>query len=430
MSFDPTVALFGGMFALLFLGAPLAVAFALIGMIIITSEQLGVMAIPINVYSGISKYSLLALPVFILAGLLFERAGIAIRLVRVAQAIIGNRNGGLGLVAILVCMFLGGISGSGPADAAAVAAVLMPAMARQGYPPPFSAGLIAAAGSTAILIPPSVAFIIYTVLMQGVSVPALFAAGIVPGLLAGMSLMIPTVWLARRNGWGGGQGEEKLDAWACLKDASWGLLAPVVVLGGMRSGLFTPTEAAVIAAVYGLAVGMFIYRTLTLRTLWEAISEAAEMSAVVMIIVALVSIFAHAGSALGSFESLAQAMVAVTDSSAVAILMIMIFLMIAGMFLDAISIYLVFIPVFAPIAKAFGWDLVWFGVVMTMCLAIGQFTPPMAVNLMLTAKVGNVRMEDTVPWVLVMVASMSIAVLAVIFMPGLALWLPRTFGFN
>ena len=430
MSFDPTVALFGGMFALLFLGAPLAVAFALTGMIVITVEQLGVMAVPINVYSGVSKYSLLALPVFILAGMLFERAGIAIRLVRVAQAIIGNRNGGLGLVAILVCMFLGGISGSGPADAAAVAAVLMPAMARQGYPPPFSAGLIAAAGSTAILIPPSVAFIIYTVLMQGVSVPALFAAGIVPGLLVGLSLMIPTVWLARRNGWGGDQGGEKLDPWACLKDASWGLLAPVVVLGGMRSGLFTPTEAAVIAAVYGLAVGMFIYRTLTLRTLWEAISEAAEMSAVVMIIVGLVSIFAHAGSALGSFEALAQAMVAVTDSSVVAILMIMVFLVIVGMFLDAISIYLVFIPVFAPIAKAFGWDLVWFGVVMTMCLAIGQFTPPMAVNLMLTAKVGNVRMEDTVPWVLIMVASMSIAVLAVIFMPGLALWLPRTFGFN
>lgn len=429
MWFDPTVLLFVGMFALLFLGAPLAVAFGLIGMIIITGEQLGVMAIPINVYSGISKYSLLALPVFILAGMLFERAGIAIRLVRVAQALIGNRKGGLGLVAILVCMFLGGISGSGPADAAAVAAVLMPAMVRQGYPAPFSVGLIAAAGSTATLIPPSVAFILYTVLMQGVSVSSLFAAGIVPGLLAGLSLMIPTVWLARRHGWGGDQDGEKLSVWKCLGEASWGLLAPVVVLGGMRSGLFTPTEAAVIAAVYGLAVGMFVYRTLTLRTLWETTREAAEMSAVVMIIVALVSIFAHAGSAIGSFEALAQAMVAVTDSGTVAILMIMAFLLIAGMFLDAISVYLVFIPVFAPIAKAFGWDLVWFGVVMTMCLAIGQFTPPMAVNLMVAAKVGNVRMEDTVPWVLIMVASMSIAVLAVALMPDLALWLPRTFGF-
>ncbi|OQX10358.1 MAG: C4-dicarboxylate ABC transporter [Desulfobulbaceae bacterium A2] len=430
MPVDPTLFLFAGLFLLLFLGVPLGVAFGCTGMVVIFAAKLGVMSIPINVYSGIAKYPLLALPVFILAGMLFERAGIAVRLVRVAQALIGNRRGGLGLVAILVCMFLGGISGSGPADAAAVAGVLLPAMSRQGYPAPFSASLIAAAGSTAILIPPSVAFIIYAVLMPGVSLPTLFAAGLIPGVLAGISLMLPTLWFARRNGWGDTDSEERLRLWPCLREASWGLLAPVIVLGGMRSGIFTPTEAAVIAAVYGLLVGVFVYRSLDARAIWAALAESAEMSAIVLIIVGLVTVFAHAGSALGSFEIFAHALLSVTDNGSLAILLIMAFLFVAGMFIDAISIYLVFVPVFTPMVLAFGWDPVWFGVVMTMCLAVGQFTPPMAVNLMVTSRIGGVSIESTVPWVIWLVLSMSTAVLAVIFLPELALWLPRTAGFK
>lgn len=430
MIIDPTVVLFAGMALLLVLGAPLSVAFGLIGMVVIAVQSQGIMSIPINVYSGIAKYPLLALPMFIVAGLFFERAGIAIRLVRVAQALIGNRRGGLGLVVILVCTFLGGISGSGPADAAAVATVLMPIMARQGYPAPFSASLIAAGGSTAILIPPSIAFIIYAVLMPGVSVPTLFAAGLIPGLLAGISLVVPTMWFSIRNGWGEPEGQERLSLWRCLREASWGLFAPVLVLGGMRSGAFTPTEAAVVAAVYGLVVGMFVYRTLTLRMVWDVFNEAAEISAVVLIIVGLVTVFAHAGSALGSFEILARSLIALTDDGLKAILLVSLFLLIAGMFLDAVSIQLVFIPVFAPVAMAYHWDLTWFGVVMTMCLAIGQFTPPMAVNLMVTSRIGGISMESTVPWVLWMVGSMSVSLLAVILIPDLALWLPRILGFE
>jgi C4-dicarboxylate transporter DctM subunit len=430
MALDPTVAMFGGFFLMLALGVPLAVAFGLAGMVVVAWQQLGIMSIPINLYSGIAKYPLLALPVFILAGLLFERAGIAVRLVRVAQALVGHRRGGLGLVAILVCMLLGGISGSGPADAAAVATVLLPAMARQGYPAAFSSSLVAAAGSTAILIPPSVAFIIYAMLMPGVSVPSLFAAGLVPGVLAGLSLAIPTIWLARRHGWGVTSHEPMPELWKSVREASWGLLAPVVVLGGLRSGVFTPTEAAVIAAVYGLVVGVVIYRTLDLRAVWEVLIESAEISAVVLIVVGLVAVFAHAGSALGSFETLAHQMMSLTSNGTAAILLIMMFLLVAGMFLDAISIYLVFVPVFAPIATAFHWNPIWFGIVMTMCLAIGQFTPPMAVNLMVTARIGGVAMEKTVPWVIWLVAAMTVAVLAVIFVPALALGLPSALGFK
>ena len=178
--------LFLGFAVLLLLGAPLGVALGAAGTAVILIEGLGVMSVPTNVYAGLAKYPLLALPVFVLAGMIFERAGVALRIVNFTAALVGNRRGAQGLVAVLVCMFLGGISGSGPADAAAVAMVMIPGMAKQGYPRAFSASLIAAAGSTAILIPPSIAFIVYSVLVPGASVPALFAAGMIPGILAGL----------------------------------------------------------------------------------------------------------------------------------------------------------------------------------------------------------------------------------------------------
>ncbi|MCZ7660648.1 MAG: TRAP transporter large permease subunit [Xanthobacteraceae bacterium] len=235
--------LLGVFFALLFLGVPLGVSLGVSGTLVIALNGLGVMAVPANVWTGIAKYPLLALPVFVLAGMVFERSGVAERLVRFASAVVGNRTGGLALVAILVCIVLGGISGSGPADAAAVATVLAPGMLKQGYPRPFTASLVAAAGSTAILIPPSIAFIVYAVLVPGVSVPALFIGGIVPGLLAGLALMIPALWFAHRHGFGRPDPDAVTPSlWASFKEAIWGLIAPIIILGGLRSGAFTPTH--------------------------------------------------------------------------------------------------------------------------------------------------------------------------------------------
>lgn len=422
--------LFGGFFGLLALGAPLAVALGLAGAATIAHAGLGIMSIPANVYTGIAKYPLLALPMFVLAGLVFERAGVAERLVRLATAVVGTRRGGLAIVAVIVCMFLGGISGSGPADAAAVAMVMIPAMARQGYPKPFSAGLIAAAGSTAILIPPSIAFIVYSVLVPQASVPALFAGGIVPGLMAGMALMIPSLWFAWRNNWGGRADEVRPPFWKSLSEAGWGLAAPVIILGGLRAGAFTPTEAAVVAAIYGFFVGIFVYRTIDARAAWAVLAESAEISAVVMLIVALSSVFAHAGSTLGVFDAFAKALIGTTGNGAVMLTIIMVMLLIAGMLLDAISIFFVFLPILIPIALAFHWDLVWFGVLITMNLAIGQFTPPMAVNLMVTSRIAGVSMESTVPWVLWMVAAMLGALALVAAFPEIVLTLPRIAGFQ
>jgi tripartite ATP-independent transporter DctM subunit len=421
--------LFIGFLGLLVLGAPLATALGVSGAVVIIGADLGSMSIATNVYSSLAKYPLLALPVFILAGMLFERVGVAAKLVAFISLLVGERRGAQGVVAILVCMFLGGISGSGPADAAAVAMVMLPSMTKQGYPPAFSASLIAAAGATAILIPPSIAFVIFTVLVPQVSVPALFAAGMIPGILAGLSLLVPTLIFAWKYKWGSREKAVREGFLATLKDASWGIAAPVIILGGLRTGAFTPTEAAVVAVFYGLVVGLFVYRTLTWRKLYRVLVDSAEISAVVMLIIACAGIFAHAGSTLDAFDALAKGLLSITHEEHLMMTMIMVLLLIAGMLLDAASIFLIFLPILVPIVNAFHWDMTWFGVLMTMNLAIGQFTPPMAVNLLVTTRIAGIGMEATVRWVLWMVGSMLLALILVAAVPQLALWLPHQLGY-
>jgi tripartite ATP-independent transporter DctM subunit len=429
MTLAGSLLLLGGFVLLLALGAPMVVALGVPGVLVIAVQGLGIMSVPTNAYAAVAKYPLLALPMFVLAGLILERAGVALRLVRLAASLVGDRRGALGVVAVVVCMFLGGISGSGPADAAAAATVLLPAMTRQGYPPAFSASLIAAAGSTAILIPPSVAFIIYAVLVPGAGVPALFAGGLIPGILAGLSLIVPLLVFTRRGGFGADAPAEQPPFWRSLREASWGLFAPVIILGGLGSGMFTPTEAGVVAAVYGLFVGGVIYRTLTWRMLYEVFAEAAEISAVVLVIISLAAVFAHAGSTVGAFDAFAKGLIGLAPNEAWMLVLVTLMLLIAGMLLDAVSIYFVFLPILLPIMAAFQWHPVWFGVVMTMNLAIGQFTPPMAVNLMVTTKIAGVGMESTVRWVVWMVAAMVAAMALVIVFPELVLWLPRRLGY-
>lgn len=429
MAGEGALLLAAGFVLLLAAGAPLAVVLGATGAFVILVERLGIMSVPTNVYGGIAKYPLLALPVFILAGMVFERAGVALRIVRFMSALVGSRRGAQGVVAILVCMLLGGISGSGPADAAAVAMVMIPGMAKQGYPREFSASLIAAAGSTAILIPPSIAFILYSVLLPQASVPALFAGGIIPGILAGLSLVVPVLYFSLKHGWGAEEVGERIGVWASFRDAVWGLAAPVIILGGLRTGFFTPTEAAVVAAIYGFFVGIVIYRSLDLRTIYRVLVESAEISAIVMIIIALAAVFAHAGSTVGAFDAFAQSLLGITGNEGLMLILVMLLILIAGMFLDGVSIFLVFLPILVPIMNQFRWDPVWFGILLTMNIAIGQFTPPLAVNLMVTSKIAGVTMESTVRWVAWMVVAMLGALALVALFPQLALWLPGVMGF-
>jgi C4-dicarboxylate transporter DctM subunit len=421
--------LFGVFIVLMLAGVPLAVTLGLAGTAVIALGGLGMMSVPTSVYTGIAKYPLLAIPVFVLAGLILERAGVAASIVRFASSIVGQRRGGLATVAVLVAMILGGISGSGPADSAAVGAVMIPSMLRAGYPKSFNAALIAAAGSTDILIPPSIALIIYSLLVPQASVPALFAAGLIPGVLCGLTLIAVAVWLSMRHAFEADYREPRPPFWRSLREAFWGLAAPVVILGGMRSGWFTPTEAAVVAVFYGLFVGVVIYRSLPWREVVEALAEAAEISAVILLVVALASVFAYASNTLGTFDHLAKVLVGTVRSETVMLLAITLLLLIAGMFLDAISIYFIFLPLLVPIAMHFDWNLVWFGIIITMNLAIGQFHPPLGVNLMVTCRLSGVSMESTIPWVIWMVGAMTVTMLLVTFVPEIALWLPRVLGY-
>lgn len=415
-------------------GVPVAFSLALAGSVgIVAGLSPDMLAtLGTNTYNSIAKYPLIAIPLFILTGLIFERSGVALRLVRFAQALIGPRHGGLALVAVLVCMIMGGMSGSGPADAAAVAMVMLPSMTKAGYPKPFSATLIAASASTAILIPPSVALILYSIVVPGVDLRALFAAGLFPGILAGLALLVPAMIVAKRYGWEGTPvaGAETLTVRTTFRQALPALFAPVLILGGLRSGLFTPTEAAVVAVAYGTIVGLFLTKELSLRDLWELLGEAAIISGVVMLIIALAGIFAWAGTMLGTFRHLAEWIIGLTDNGVVLLVLVMLAVLVAGMLLDAISIYLIMMPVLIPVMQHFEWNPVWFGILLAMNIAIGQFTPPVAVNLMVTTEVAKIRLEETLGWALLFVVAMGCALALVAIFPSIALWLPSILGYN
>lgn len=427
--------LFGVFIALMIFGVPIGVAMGLAATLAIALANLdtlwfGLLAVPQNFYASLGKYPLLALPMFILVGTIFERSGVALRLINLAVAIIGRGPGILPVVAILVAMLLGGISGSGPATAAAVGGVMLVAMAKAGYPAAFSASVIGSSAAIDILIPPSIALIIYSILVPGASVPAMFAAGVFPGLLFGLALMVPAYWLSRKHHLGQSEMDEpRPPFWKSLRQASWGLAAPVLILGGMRTGLFTPTEAAVVAVFYGLFVGMVVYRSIGLRDLYPIFRDSAELSAIILLVVALAGIFAYSLSTLGLIDPVTRAIVNSGLGEYGVLFLLLLLLLLVGMVLDGVSIFLIFVPLLMPIALFYQWDLVWFGVILTVMVAIGQFTPPIAVNLMVSCRMANVRIEQTIPWVIWFLVAAFVVLLLLVFFPEIVIWLPRALGY-
>jgi C4-dicarboxylate transporter DctM subunit len=424
---EPGLLLFGLFFLLLLLNVPIVTSIGIAGILCLWQFDLGIQVTAGNIYANIAKFPLLAIPFFILAGFVMDKVGLSRGLVRFLNLLIGPVPGGLGLVAVAGCVFFGAISGTGPADTAAIGTVMIPAMVKRGYHVGFAAALVAAAATTDVLIPPSVAFVVYGVITDA-SIPRLFAAGVVPGLLMGLALVIPVFWISYRRGWGG----ERWGTWAEIGqaawDAKWGLMAPVIILGGIYGGIFTPTEAAVVAVAYGVGFGVLVERNLGWGELYETLLGAAVATSVVMVVVAFAGLFSWTGSTMGVMDRVTKALLGLSQNPYIILLLLNFLLIIAGMLLDAISIYYVFLPLLLPLMKQFNWDPVWFGVMMTVNLAIGTITPPVAVNLYVASNISGTPMEEVSRWVLPFFAALVVALLLVTYFPVLSLWLPDALG--
>lgn len=425
---DPLVPLllFGSFGALLFLDFPIAAALGISSLLTIVAFDLAPLElVPQQLFSATDSWTLLAVPFFILAGNLLAKTAISERLIHLARVIVGRLPAGLAMVAVVVSIFFAGISGSGPADTAALGAVLIPAMEKAGYDKRSAAALMAAGGGIGIIIPPSIALLIYGVVANA-SVTKLFIAGILPGLVVGLSLFVVSFALFGRDA---RIQAERRGSWReiarAARAAAWGLLAPAIILGGIYGGVFTATEAATVAVVYGVVVGFFIHRDLRLRDLPAILVDTGVTTGVVMLLVCTASLFAWVLNTSGVAAAAAAGLMGFASGKIGGLLVINGILLVAGCFMDAISIYYVLLPILLPVVRALGIDLVHFGVVMTVNMAIGQITPPVGVNLFVACGIAKISMKEISRAVVPMVVAQVVALLVVTYWPDLSLWLPR-----
>ncbi len=377
--------------------------------------------------SGITKFSLLAIPFFILAGILMGTAGMADRMIRFFRVLMGGLPGGMGLVGVVVSLFWGAVSGSGPASVAAIGPMIIRGMEEDGYPRAFAAAMVCTGAALSIVIPPSIGLVIYGVIAE-VSIGDLFIAAILPGALMGALMLAALPLVSRQRSVAKlsnlaqlapmpyGDRPFGLRVWLSFRDAVWGLLTPVVILGGIYAGIFTPTEAAVVAVVYALFVGFFIYRSLSFATLFTALNDAAASSAVVMLVVTFASLFGWVVTVDDVVGRYSEGLLALSSSPWTILLVMAVILLIAGMFMDAVTIMFISLPIFLPVVREMGWDPVWFGVFLMINLAIGLFTPPVGINLFVAANIAKLSLER------IAVAAIPFLVTSVIGLAIVALW--------
>ncbi len=375
--------------------------------------------------SATSKFVLLAIPFFILGGNIMEKAGISERLINFAQCCVGHLKGGLIVVMVSVACFFAAISGSGPATVAALGMILIPAMVNAGYTPAFAAALMAAAGAIGVVIPPSITFVVYGSIAD-TSIGTLFLAGLVPGLLMGLALILTALWIGRKMDVELVPKASGAQRWRAFKEAFWGLLMPLIILGGIYGGVFTPTEAAAVSVVYGLFVGFFIYRTLKLKDLYDIFVDSTATTAVVMFITATASLFAYILTRARLDIAISSGLTEITGGNWILFLLIVnVVLLLAGCFLDSTSALFIFTPLFVPVATALGIDLVHFGVLMIVNLAIGLVTPPVGVNLYVGCGIAKIDLKQMSLAVIPLVLA-SLAVLALVtYIPFISLMFVR-----
>lgn len=416
--------LFVSFVILLLFNVPIALGLGVSSVIAMIMAGLPLDMFPMQVYANIGKFALLAIPFFILAGNTMERAGISEKLINMANKFVGHRKGGLAIVGVITSCFFAAISGSGPATVAALGVIIIPAMIKARYPAGMSSALMATAGSIGIIIPPSIAFVVYGAI-AGVSIGKIFMAGIIPGILMGIGLIIASLIIVKKMDIEQQEKATAKEKLKSVKEAFWGLMMPVIILGGIYGGYFTPTEAAAVAAVYGILVGMFIYKTINLKDLYELMVQSALGSAVVMFIVACAGFFAWFITTQGIAQMASNLLLTVAGSKYVFLIIINIILLIAGCFIDANSALYIFTPIMLPVAVALGYDPIALGVVMTVNLAIGQVTPPVGVNLYVACSISKLSLKEISKAVGPFIIASVIVLILITYLPEIILFLPK-----
>jgi C4-dicarboxylate transporter DctM subunit len=410
--------------AFLFLGAPAAFAMLLASIVglIYLGDLPGIM-VPAKLFGALDSFPLMAVPFFILAGEIMNQGGITVRIVAFAQALVGHLRGGLAQVNVMSNMLMAGISGSAAADASAIGSMLIPSMRRAGYPAEFSVGLTAAASTMGPIIPPSILMVIYAGVTRQ-SVGALFLAGVIPGVMIGLSLMILVGYLARRRKYStaGARASARV-VLAAAREAFWALLTPVIIIGGILSGVFTATEAGALACVYAIVVGSLVYRELRWDSVLAIFVNAATTTAVSMTVLAMATVFGFL-LARGQFSTaVVGLMTGISTDPAVMWLMIVVVMLLVGMFVESLAAMLIFIPVLLPLAAAMGYDELHFALVFLLLTMLGAITPPVGLLLYITCAIGNVPVAKAEIWPFVF-AIVAVVLLVIVF-PPMVTFIPR-----
>lgn len=373
------------------------------------------------------SFPLMAIPLFILAGELMGAGGVSKRLLNVCNVFLGRFTGGLATVTIVLCMFFAAVSGSGPATVAAIGSMVIPTMLDKGYSKSFTLALIATAGSIGVIIPPSIPMVIYGV-STSTSISSLFMAGFLPGILIGFSLIVVSYLYCKKQGWKGDErkytAKEKL---AAIWDAKWALLNPIIILGGIYEGIFTPTEAAAVAAVYAFICGAFIYREFNIKEMFATIGNACNTTGTTMVIIGCATAFTKILTIEKIPGAITNGIINFTDNKILILLLINVLLLIVGCFMDTTPAMMVLAPILLPIAVQFGVDPIHFGIVMVVNLAIGFITPPLGINLFVASRVGRSDLETVCSGIIKFILVMVVDLLLITFIPAISMTLPNIF---